>query len=124
MKQIPFDPAGQPLIVSIEFPTRQVVSYTLTLFEAKTNSVVLRETGNNQNPEDDKYQLPTPTSANKGRFLQFDATFIDPGAVEGTRCKAIAHVLQGDVNCGDLEVSGTISGSSCSGTDFGKLVEA
>ena len=122
IKVIRFDPDGKPLSISIEFPTKQVVSYTLTLFEAKTNSVVVRETGNNCNPEDDIYRLPTPTSVNKGRFLQLDATFVDPGAAQGAPCKAIAKVLQGNMEIGTLEVSGAMSGNSFSGTDFAKLV--
>lgn len=85
---IKFDPEGKPLVVNIEFPTLQVVSYTLTLFEATSNSTVLRETGNNVNPEDDRYTLPTPPAVNDGRLLQFDATFIDPGDKPNASCRA------------------------------------
>jgi hypothetical protein len=122
LKSIPFDVDGKLLSISIEFPTRQVVSYTLTVFEARSNTVVMREFGNNLNPEDDKYPLSTPTSVNKGRFVQIDVTFIDLGGVPGAKCRAVANVLQGTTKIGDLEVSGTMSGKSFSGADFAKLV--
>lgn len=121
VKRISFDRDGKPLVVSIEFPTLQVVAYTLTLFEAKSNSVVLRETGNNVNPEDDRYQLPTPPATNNGRLLELDVTFVDPAGKAGAACHAVAKVLQG-ATIGTLEVRCTISGTSCSGTDFAKLV--
>jgi len=120
--QIRFDPTGPALGVEISFPTLQVVSYTLVLFETSSNAEVLRETGNNVNPGDDKYALPTPPQVNKGRLLQFDATFIDPGSKPNSQCRAEAAVKQGGSVCGVLTVVGTLTGASISGSSFGQLV--
>jgi hypothetical protein len=120
LREIEFDPDGKPLSVEINFPTQQSVAYTLTLYEASSNSVALRETGNNENPEDDRYPLPTPPKANKNRILQFDATFVDPGDSHPD-CRAEAVVKQGAKALGKLVVQGTITESSLSGTDFARL---
>jgi hypothetical protein len=116
-----FDPDGKPLTVELRFPTRQVVSYTLTLFEAGSNSVVICEKGNDVNPEDDKYTLPTPPKVNDGRYLQVDATFVDPAGKPNASCRAEALVKQGATLCGTLVIDGTLTGTSFSGTDFAQL---
>ncbi len=121
VKSIAFDRNGKPLVVSMTFPTLQVASYTLTLFEAKSNSIVLREEGNNVNLEDDNYTLPTPPATNNGRLLEFDVTFVDPAGKTGVTCRAVADLLQGSTKVGSLEVSGTLDGQSLSGMDFAKL---
>jgi|ERR1041385_1136576 hypothetical protein len=120
--KIEFDTDGPPLSVEIVFPTLQVVSYTLTLKEAGSNSVVVREEGDNTNPEDDKYVLPTPSSMNNMRSLLFGATFIDPGQKPTAPFRADAIVRQGTTECGRLVVAGVMSDRSSSGSDWAKLV--
>jgi hypothetical protein len=120
--QIKYDPDGPPLRICIEFPTLQVVAYTLSLYEAQSNSRVRRETGNNANPEDDCYQLPTPPSVNANRILLFDATFVDPGAKPNAQCSAEAVVMQGDEELGRMPIHKVMTGTSCSGSSFAKLV--
>lgn len=118
---IKFNPDGKPLTVDIAFPTLQAASYTLTLFEARSNSEVLCETGNNANPEDDRYPLPTPHDANNNRLLLFDVTFFDPGSKPDATCRAVAVVKQGSRDCGKLVVEGKITSTSFSGSSFARL---
>ena len=118
---IRFDADGSPLTISITFPTLQVVAYTVTLFEARSNSIALRQTGNNQNPQDDVYDLPTPVRTNIGRLIEFSATFVDPGAKPNAACRSEATVKQGSRSLGCLVVTCTMSGTSCRGTAFAKL---
>jgi hypothetical protein len=122
LSRITFDPAGGPLEVGIEFPTLQVVAYELILYGSGSNGVTFDVKGNNQNPENDSFRLPTPAGLNEGRLLRFDATFVDPGAVVGAVCRAVAGVRQDGRRLGELVVAGNLTGTSFSGSSFAKLV--
>jgi hypothetical protein len=76
--KVKFKNDGEPLFVEVVVQSPQVAVYTLWLWEAKSNSIVMEKRGNNDNPEDDRYQLPTPCARNNGRLLECSITLIDP----------------------------------------------
>jgi hypothetical protein len=75
---IRFAPAGGALQAGIQFKSKQVGVYSLFLWEAESNRILMERRGNNDNPEDDVHALPLPALDNKGRIAQWDITLIDP----------------------------------------------
>lgn len=75
MKTAKFDPNGGPIKVDIKAGYAPLGSYTLILWEAKSNARVNEWKGNFLNTEDDSYFLPTPAEKNDGRLLDCIATF-------------------------------------------------
>ncbi len=69
MKIVSFKTSGGPIIAEIICGEAQTGSYTLMLWEANVNQIVMEKKGNFINPDDDSYELPTPNSENNERIL-------------------------------------------------------
>ena len=112
MKKVTFDPNGSSLKVDFQFKGFIVASYTYTLWEADSNHRIVREKGNNQNPQDDSYELPVPLSSNKNRLIQLRTEFVaqDPDNIK--EYSILAEVYQGDQLIGSAEDQGANTGSS------------
>ena len=107
---IKFEKKGKPLSVELEFLSPQVATYTLWLWEANSNTIVWQKRGNNENPEDDVFQLPTPCSINKGRLIEATCTLIDP---QGSGPYSIRlSVRQGSTVLDSIQASGTMENTS------------
>jgi len=67
---IRFNKKGGPIVAEATCGQAQQGSYTLTLWEAEENTVVMEKKGNFLNSDDDSYELPKPNGKNEGRLLQ------------------------------------------------------
>jgi hypothetical protein len=65
-----FDPAGGVISARVSCGFAQPGAYTLFLWEANKNKIVMERPGNFLNSDDDEYPLPTPNSVNQGRYVQ------------------------------------------------------
>ncbi|MBM2845654.1 MAG: hypothetical protein HW407_966, partial [Bacteroidetes bacterium] len=83
MKVVRFDANGGRLMICIEVGHAQIGSYRLRLWEPGSNTVVLDESGNNQNPNDDCHELPLPTANNDGRLVQCEFSVLSPAPAPG-----------------------------------------
>jgi len=92
---VTFDPDGEQLKVKLTFTGLMVASYTFTLWSAEDNSQVMCESGNNQNPADDDYDLPEPAAANDGRLIQVRTELLALDAGIGQPYAVRAEVFQG-----------------------------
>jgi hypothetical protein len=122
MKTATFNPSGGPIIAEIRSGFAQPGSYTLLLWEAGANVVVMRRDGNFINSADDSYRLPQPNEHNHQRLVQGIATIAIVPPLTDYQVDLIVsqdgHVLGGD----------TARGSNASGgvpvTLFVQLVSA
>ncbi|RYE00933.1 MAG: hypothetical protein EOP50_02895 [Sphingobacteriales bacterium] len=73
MQIVTFDPAGSALSINIHFESDHgedlYATYTYTLWESSSNSIVTVHNGNNFSDDDDVYWLQTPASNNDGRVI-------------------------------------------------------
>lgn len=76
LPEIKFKRTGGPVIAEITCGYAQPGSYTLLLWEANENKIVMEKRGNFINPDDDAYALPTPNSENDGRIIECIATVV------------------------------------------------
>jgi len=76
MKTATFNPSGGPIIAEIRSGFAQPGSYTLLLWEANANLVVMKRDGNFINTADDAYKLPQPNEHNHGRIVECIATVV------------------------------------------------
>ena len=74
--KIPFNHEGGVLKVKIEFHGLIAASYTYQLWDKNSNHIVFEKKGNNQNPEDDIYELPSPARNNEGRLIDIHSTLV------------------------------------------------
>jgi hypothetical protein len=58
MKTVPYNPAGGPITAEIRSGFAQPGSYTLLLWKADANQILMEKNGNFINPDDDAYELP------------------------------------------------------------------
>lgn len=72
--KVPFNHDGGPIKISIEYQGLVAANYTYTLWEANSNNIIEQRQGNNQNPQDDSYKLPSPTSDNIDRLIDVHST--------------------------------------------------
>lgn len=108
--RIGFAKDGGPLSVGLEVLTPQAATYTFWLWEGTSNTIVLQERGNNKNPEDDLFQLPTPSSTNHRRLVEVTFTLIDPTG--SGKYKVRTNILQDKKVLGMVEAEGTMGGGS------------
>jgi len=65
-----FNPTGGPITATVASGFAQPGSYTLFLWEAHANKIVLSARGNFINSDDDTYKLPLPNPQNQDRIVQ------------------------------------------------------
>jgi hypothetical protein len=76
MMIVRFDPEGGPIFASVSSGFAQPGSYTLYLWEAHANKIVLKTRGNFLNTDDDEYKLPRPNLDNDGRIVECLTTVV------------------------------------------------
>lgn len=76
MKNVSFDPGGGPVIAAVTSGFAQPGSYSLRLWEADANLVVMKKKGNFINTDDDAYPLPTPNQLNHRRIVEAIVTVV------------------------------------------------
>lgn len=76
MKTVKFKKDGGPIVAEIKCGYAQPGAYTLLLWEANVNQVVMKKKGNYLNPDDDSYELPIPNEQNHGRILDCLTTVV------------------------------------------------
>lgn len=112
--KILFRALGGPISAEVKVRTPQVAVYTLWLWERNSNTIVLKRRGNNQNPEDDVYVLPTPCVVNDGRLVECGVVIIDPTGrgsyavdLTFTQGESVLHTLtaKGKVQPGSVTVA-------------------
>ena len=74
IKTAVFDKDKGPIVAEVTSGFAQPGSYTLLLWEANQNKVIMEEKGNFINPDDDFYNLPTPNEVNDGRIVECIST--------------------------------------------------
>jgi hypothetical protein len=106
--KIGFAKDGGPLSVGLEVLTPQAATYTFWLWEGSSNTIVMQERGNNKNPEDDVFQLPTPSSMNHRRLVEVTFTLIDPTG--SGKYKVRTNIIQDDKVLDKVEAEGPWAG--------------
>ncbi|HYW11915.1 MAG TPA: hypothetical protein VE871_08160 [Longimicrobium sp.] len=76
MNTVRFDVQGGPVIAEVRSGFAQPGSYTVLLWEADANLVVMRRDGNYINTADDAYPLPTPNQHNHRRMVECISTVV------------------------------------------------
>ena len=71
-----FSRDGGPVKATVASGFAQEGSYTRLLWEANANTVVLNQSGNFINADDDTYALPTPNASNDGRIAEALVTIV------------------------------------------------
>ncbi len=74
IKEIEFNKDGGPVVAEVMSGHAQPGSYTMLLWEANENKIVMKEKGNFINPDDDSYNLPTPNEVNDARIVECIST--------------------------------------------------
>jgi hypothetical protein len=75
-------------------------SYTLFVWEAGENTIVMERRGNFVNVDDDVYELPLPNEANDGRLVECIATVL--GHANETATVSLMITLGNEVLAGDV----------------------
>ena len=117
--QIRFNPNGGTIKAEIKFRTPQVGAYTLWLWEAGSNNILMEVRGNNENPADDIHPLPMPAPTNNGRILECAATLADPVG-EGPYLVEM-EITQDGNKLGTALAKGNMTNTSVSCNMFAKL---
>jgi hypothetical protein len=76
MNTVQFDPSGGPIVAEVRSGFAQPGSYSLLLWEADANLIVMRRDGNFINAADDAYKLPAPNEHNHRRLVECLATVV------------------------------------------------
>jgi len=76
MKTAKFNKNGGTIIAEITCGYAQPGAYTLLLWEANENKIVMEKKGNFINPDDDSYELPLPSKDNDGRLVDCLITIV------------------------------------------------
>ena len=110
MNHASFNENGGPVVAEIRSGFAQPGSYTLLLWEADANVVVMRKDGNFINSADDAYPLPTPNQHNDGRIVQGVATLVITPPISDY---SVALIISQDGNVlgGDTASAGNASGA-------------
>ena len=67
---------GGQVSIKLEFSGDFFAEYLYELWSATDNSKADEQEGNNNNPQDDIFYLPTPLILNKGRLAKFTISFL------------------------------------------------
>jgi hypothetical protein len=76
MKIVKFNKSGGPIKAKVTCGHAQPGAYTLLLWEADKNRIVMEKKGNFINPDDDSYKLPIPNKGNNGRIIDCLSTVV------------------------------------------------
>ena len=76
METAKFNKNGGAIFAEIKSGYAQPGSYSMFLWEANENRVIVKHEGNFINTDDDKYKLPEPIVENDGRIVDVGVTFI------------------------------------------------
>ena len=76
MKIVKFDKSGGSIIAEITCGYEQPGAYTLLLWEANKNKIVMEKKGNFINSDDDSYELPIPNEGNNERIIDCLSTLV------------------------------------------------
>lgn len=114
MKEIHFRCPGDRLRICIIIGNAQIGSYRLRLWESASNTVVMDEHGNNQNPNDDCYDLPLPLENNNGRLVQCEFSVVSPDPQPGDQYSVSMDFLQGKHQLDSVDESGPMNGKRVS----------
>lgn len=110
MKTVPFDAAGGPIVAEVRSGFAQPGSYTILLWEADANLIVMRRDGNYINTADDAYPLPTPNQHNHRRIVECISTVVVTEPITDYRIDLIV-VQDGRVIGGDTAQASNASGA-------------
>jgi hypothetical protein len=112
MKEIYFNSAGDRLKICVQNGYAQIVSYRLRVWEPGSNTVVIDESGNNRNPNDDCYDLPLPVVNNNKRFVQCEFSVLSPDPKPDDKYSVQLKFYQGNKEIGSEEETGSMSGKN------------
>jgi hypothetical protein len=111
MKEVQFNPNGERLSISVQFGYAQVASYRLRVWESGSNTTVLDQSGNNQNPNDDTHDLPLPTKNNEGRLVQLETSILSPSPAPNEQYSVTLIFNQGSTEIDTVVEKGLMNGS-------------
>ncbi|MCK4465080.1 MAG: hypothetical protein KAU83_05155 [Bacteroidales bacterium] len=75
MKEVYFNPDGGLIKTCIKYTGLMAAAYGLKLSKTGSNEAVFYKDGDNLNPEDDIYELPSPAADNDGRIIRLSNEF-------------------------------------------------
>lgn len=107
MQRIKFDPNGSPLRVEIDYLGAITASYIYVLWGATSNAKVDERSGNNQNPQDDRYELPQPVDSNLLRKIELFSVLKNGDSV-ALKAVVVIKVFQGNKKIGEVKEDETI----------------
>jgi hypothetical protein len=122
MKEIRFNSQGPDLSVGLEFFGLIAAAYAIKLSEKNSNKAVFYHTGDNLNPEDDRYFLPERAGDNDGRILRVSTEFYGLDPENYKEYNIVISVYQGNQMLDYQNVRGVITGNTQSSLQFIKLV--
>ncbi len=119
MNVVVFDPDGGPVLAGVTSGFAQLGSYTILLWEAHVNKIVLQKKGNFINPDDDTYKLPRPNRVNIDRIVECLTTLAITPPIEEYRVRL--SIFQDGKEIGFDEVSGKTTDPSVTLDQFVQL---
>ena len=108
MNTVQFDPNGGPLVAEVRCAFAQPGSYSMLLWEADANLIVMRRDGNYINAADDAYELPGPNAQNHRRIVECISTVVVTPPVTNYQVDLVVS-QDGQVLGGDSAAASTTS---------------
>jgi len=122
MKKIKFNPTGPALSARLEFIGLFAAVYSLEIAEKDSNQIIFQGSGNNQNNEDDRYDLPGTPEKNDGRIIIISAEFYGLDPINFKDYKISISVFQGEHLLDKVTEKGKLTGKTQSSLQFIMLV--
>ena len=102
MKRIKFDPKGPAMRVEINYLGAITASYVYILWGATSNARVDERSGNNQNDQDDRYELPMPVDSNLLRKVEV-FSILKNGDSVNLKAVVVIKIFQGNKKIGEVK---------------------
>ena len=112
MSEFLFDPVGDRPNIAVFIGQAQVGSYDLRLWESGSNDIVMEESGNYRNPDDDRFDLPRPVADNNGRLVQCQFAIVSPDIKPGDTYYVALKFNQQGRNEQIVDEEGPVTGKS------------
>jgi hypothetical protein len=123
MEIINFDKMSEPLKVKVNIKNGvMAIAYYIKLSEKNSNKSAAVYEGDNQNPEDDVFILPTPVGSNEGRVLWFSADFVGLDLAKSSTYEVAFEIFQGHTLLKSIQSTGSLTASAQSILLFAKLM--
>lgn len=121
MKTIEYNAQDGDLSIQITYQGLVAASYVYSLWDAQSNTRLQKQIGNNQNPQDDHYELPTPAADNDGRLIQLRSEFVGLDKDSFGDYGIKLELMQGGNAIGEASQAGKLTGEGQTSLIFVQL---